>query len=243
MIESSRWPVHAVLGRVHGLPLSSRGREFCANRCIDPEVAFMFGVRTVKALTVDPEPFSATELSRVTAFQRFLRSNGESLVFPWVDLSGNTLGWKARALSSKAFTIVVSDYGKWYNPLFGLVPDVAMNRFRSLRAAVLVEGELDQLAFSGVGCSVPAMAVGTSGATARQVEWLARFCRTVFLMFDNDAAGRAAASKQFYRFQRVGVRPVLVEYAAKDPNDLVQAGEQYYRSVVEFIDSTAKMCS
>ena len=91
--------------------------------------------------------------------------------------------------------------------------------------AILVEGYLDVVALHQAGCPTAVAPCGTQ-LTVAQVKLLRRYTDQVILCMDADAAGQEAAQKALSLFLREGFGVRWAHLAQKDPDALVQAGQQ-----------------
>src|SRR5882724_4249145 len=131
------------------------------------------------------------------------------LMFPIVDLSGNTIGFGGRLLSS------VEGQAKYINssdsPIFHKGRSVynlgaAREAIHRRDHVLLVEGYVDVIALVEAGIENVVAPLGTA-LTADQVRLLKRFTDKFTVLFDGDAAGIAAAARSFEVFAEVGLFP------------------------------------
>ncbi|HMC05460.1 MAG TPA: DNA primase [Actinomycetota bacterium] len=148
------------------------------------------------------------------------------LVFPTADLSGDVVGFGARALGDEPPKYLNSPETALYHKsklLYGL--DRAKKEMVRAGQAVVCEGYTDVMGLHKVGVG---SAVATCGTALGEDHFatIKRFCDRVILAFDADAAGSFASERGFGIDAKVGVE-VLVALLppGKDPADLALAPE------------------
>jgi DNA primase len=169
------------------------------------------------------------------------------VIFPIRNLAGRVIAFGGRRLreenESEAAKYINSPETAVYKKgreLFGLWE--ARNEIRKQDRAVLVEGYTDctSLVMAGVGIAVASL--GTS-LTTDQARLVKRFTPNVFIMYDGDSAGLAAARRAIDVLLTAGANPrVVVLPENEDPDSFVQkrGGEAAWelinaaRSPVEF---------
>jgi DNA primase len=146
------------------------------------------------------------------------------LVFPITDVSGDVVGFGARALGDEPPKYLNSPETALYHKsklLYGL--DRAKKEMVRTGRAVVTEGYTDVMGLHRVGVT---NAVATCGTALGEDHFatIKRFCDRVILAFDADAAGSFASERSFGIDAKVGVE-VLVALlpAGKDPADLALA--------------------
>lgn len=198
-------------------PAGEEGRLYQAERAIDEEIAARFGLGYAPA----PEEAGWDLLTRHLADNDVSTELAESLgltassdrsrghydqfrgrlMFPVVAPGGSVIAFSGRVVpkfaqradGEKAPKYVNSPESILYKKsktLFGL--DVASGAIRREGRAILVEGNVDVLTMHARGYSETIAPLGTA-LTTPQVELLRRFASTVYLCFDGDRAGAAAA--------------------------------------------------
>lgn len=163
------------------------------------------------------------------------------LMFPIYDLSGRTIAFGGRALSSE-------ERAKYINspetPLFDKSSQMyainwSRDAIRQTRQAIVVEGYLDALIPIQCGVHNVVATLGTA-LTGRHVRQLAHFAGEVVLVFDADQAGAAAAQRALEEFiaQQVSVRVATIP-AGKDPADfcLSHGGEAFKTLIADAPDA------
>lgn len=134
----------------------------------------------------------------------------KAIVFPFRDPKGHLVGAKYRGIDRS------DQWIKGVQPeLYVLDPaDLAKEK------VVIVEGEVDALTLKSLKIPV----VATLGASKCQGLHLLSTHRQVYLGYDMDAAGEAGAEKAAQEIGRY--RCKRVEWKLKDPNDMLQAGQE-----------------
>jgi len=150
------------------------------------------------------------------------------LVFTITDPSGHPIGFSARALGDRE-----EEGAKYVNSpetaefskgkvLFGL--NQARVALSKTREAVLVEGNFDVVSLARLGIDNVVAPLGTA-LTEEHVTLLRRRVDRVVVMFDGDAAGRAAAARSFPLLARAGLAAYTAPLpAGEDPDSLARSG-------------------
>ena len=147
-------------------------------------------------------------------------------MFPFLDLQGRPVGFSGR------YVTPVRDAGKYVNTgdtplftkgchLFGLYQ--AKQTIISTGTVYVVEGQFDVLSMAAAGIRGVVAGSGTA-MTQQQVSLLARFARTVVLMYDADAAGLKATVANCGQLLARGldVRCVIMP-EGRDPDDVARS--------------------
>lgn len=107
--------------------------------------------------------------------------------------------------------------------LYGLYQ--SKDAIRKLDQAILVEGYLDVMSLHQAGIENVVAASGTA-LTKQQLALLSRYTKSIYLVFDADAAGRAAASKGIDLALRAGFDVyVVVLPKGEDPDSFIQKND------------------
>lgn len=169
------------------------------------------------------------------------------VIFPIRNLAGRVIAFSARRLREEN----ESENAKYINSpetavykkgreLFGLWE--ARNEIRKQDRAVIVEGCTDCASLVMAGMPIAVASLGTS-LTTDQARLVKRFTPNVFVLYDGDNAGLAAAKRAADILISIGASPrVVVLPADEDPDSFVQkcGGEAIWellntaRSPVEF---------
>jgi len=180
----------------------SPAREYLAGRGLREEICREFrlglaaggGALTRKALEkgFTVEELQAAGLARASGGDYFERR----LLFPLSDLRGRVLGFQARRLhdddrlQAKYVNTPESVLFSKRSVVYGL--DKARLAIAQEDRALVVEGNTDVIALRQAGV-LPVVACMGTALTEQQLQELARLTRRLWLAFDGDAAGEAAA--------------------------------------------------
>jgi len=142
------------------------------------------------------------------------------LIFPIADWEGNIVAIAGRKVSDKV------QGPKYYNSLYLKAKhlynlDRAIPFMEQSEDVYVVEGQMDVVRMWDHNLR-NVVAVCGSSLTPHQVMLLARYCNKIKLVFDNDEAGRLAASNTLHRYDLMGLAfqtiPLPSEY--KDVDEL-----------------------
>lgn len=195
--------------------------RFLAGKKVDAELAAKLGLVVERRNPSEPaRPGGTVHPDRHFDFFR------DRLMFPIVGPGDRVLGFSGRLLdpNAKDRKYVNSPESPVYRKgetLFGL--PVARPAMRRLERAVLVEGNVDVLALHQAGYEETVAPLGTA-LTPRQVSILRRYVPQIVLVYDGDAAGRAAARKAAEMLAGEDILSRVVELPdGVDPADLMRA--------------------
>jgi len=105
--------------------------------------------------------------------------------------------------------------------LFGF--QLSKNFMKEEKAGILVEGYLDMISLYQAGIRHVAASLGTA-LTEKQVHLLKRFCATIYIFYDSDAAGETATIRNIEKMFEQNVNPrIVVIDGAKDPDEYVRS--------------------
>jgi DNA primase len=150
------------------------------------------------------------------------------LMCPVIVPGSEVVGFSARLLPSpdddrkgaKYINSPESAVYKKSKQLFGL--HAARNAFRSVKRAVLVEGNFDVITMHQAGFAETVAPLGTA-LTDEQASLLVRFTDRVILLYDADKAGHAAALKALQVVMAAGADVYIATLpAGDDPDSLVK---------------------
>lgn len=225
--------------RLHS-PEGRRALEYVRGRGLVPETLEAFGVgyapangRALVELArergLDLRPFEAAGLVRTNDSGRpydFFRGR---LTIPIRDHEGRTVGFGARRLDEgegsgpKYVNTPETPYFHKGRLIYGL--DRALDAVRRARHMVLVEGYTDVMAAHQAGLVNVCAVLGTSTTDDHAALVRRSGARRVSLVFDGDAAGRAAALKALHGLLPLGADlDVVVLASGRDPADVVTEG-------------------
>ncbi len=138
---------------------------------------------------------------------------GKTVAFGGRDLSGDP---KSPKYINTGDTLI---YSKKYN-LFGIYESLAT--LKSEGAATLCEGNFDVVAMHQSGICNAVAPLGTS-FTFDQAKLLGRYCKTINIVFDSDAAGQASTGKALVICQGLGIdNRVKTIMGGKDASEVVE---------------------
>jgi DNA primase len=153
------------------------------------------------------------------------------LLFPLADPRGRILGFQARRLRdddplpAKYVNSPESPLFQKGAILYGL--DRARTAIQVQDRAIVVEGNTDVLALRQSGLEPVVASMGTA-LTERHLKELSRLTRRIWLCFDGDAAGEAAALRGMEMAARQGFAVKIVALpGGKDPADLAAEFERW----------------
>jgi DNA primase len=157
------------------------------------------------------------------------------LLFPIHDLQGRIVAFGGRVLDDSLPKYINSPETVVYHKgqtLYGLYQ--ARDAIRHNGEALVVEGYFDVLALHRAGFSGAVATCGTA-LTADHARLLKRYADKVFLIFDEDAAGRKATFRAMDALLPVGLAVNVVAMpAGEDPDSLLKAeGEEGFRSCLD----------
>jgi DNA primase catalytic core len=214
-------------------PAGEPGRSLLTDREVSEDTARHFGLGYAPAggnfatfLRKRGYPVAEAEAAGL------LRRDGsdyfqQRLMIPIRDERGRPVAFTAR-------TVLLDEVRKYLNTpetpayiksrvLFGL--DVARSGIEKQGMAVLMEGQFDVMVAHQHGVSNVVASSGTA-LTPEQVMVLKRFTDELLLVFDNDRAGRTAASKavDLVEGQQMRARIGRIPGSSKDPDEFLRAG-------------------
>jgi len=144
-------------------------------------------------------------------------------VFPLLWSGGRVVGFGGRALDDSEPKYLNSPETRVYHKghyLYGLAQ--ARSALRASREAILVEGYMDTLSLYEAGFHNVVASAGTA-LTIEQARILSRYADRVFVAYDGDAAGIAAATKAAELLVRLGVKVRIAEFPdGADPDSFVR---------------------
>lgn len=161
----------------------------------------------------------------------------ERIIFPIQGLRGETVALAGRILpeydSGKVGKYINSPETLVYHKsssLYGM--SVTKEFIRSIKTAVVVEGELDFLSSWQAGVKNVVAIKGTA-LTAEHVRVLSRFAQTLIMALDSDFAGNSAALRGLTLAQNSGLEIKVVNLGKyKDPDEMARAEPKTYQDAV-----------
>ena len=149
----------------------------------------------------------------------------DRLVFPLLLPGGRVAGFGGRSLGDQEPKYLNSPETRVYHKgryLYGLAQ--ARTAIRATREAVLVEGYMDLASLHEAGFTNAVASSGTA-LTPDQATIIAKLADKVFVAYDGDAAGTAAAVKAAELLVTLGLKVRLVRLPdGSDPDSYVRAG-------------------
>ncbi len=145
------------------------------------------------------------------------------LMFPVFDVNGEVVAFSGRRLNEederKYINTSDTPVFKKSRVLFGL--NIAKNSESG--SLVLCEGSPDAIAMHQAGFDNAIATLGTA-ITSEHARIIARYCRTVYLAYDIDKAGRRATLKGIELLNQVGVDTKIINLGteAKDPDEFIK---------------------
>jgi DNA primase len=148
----------------------------------------------------------------------------DRLIFPLLWTGGRTVGFGGRSLGEQEPKYLNSPETRVYHKgsyLYGLAQ--ARPALRASREAVLVEGYMDLLALWDGGFHNVVASAGTA-LTPEQARIIARYADRVFVAYDGDSAGKAAAIRAAELLVRQGVKVRVASFPeGSDPDSFVRS--------------------
>jgi DNA primase len=148
----------------------------------------------------------------------------DRVMFPVIDIWGNTLAFSGRVLTSEAGPKYInSSETKFYTKgkqLYGL--HAAKQAIQRAEQAFLVEGNFDVVTLHAKGLQTAIAPMGTA-FTEDQARLLSRYTRRVVLLFDGDRAGEEATLKAIAALEAAKLEGVVVRLEpGQDPDSFVR---------------------
>ena len=159
------------------------------------------------------------------------------IMFPLISTTGEVLGFSARRLNE-------NDERKYVNtsdtPVFKKSKFVfALNMAKAHGASELImcEGCADAIALHQAGFDGAVATLGTA-ITPEQSRTLAKYTKKIYLCYDSDSAGQAAAEKGIKLLTQLGISSKVVEVkGAKDPDEYIKKfGAEGFRKLISSAD-------
>ncbi|MEK7531180.1 MAG: DNA primase [Patescibacteria group bacterium] len=159
------------------------------------------------------------------------------IMFPLRDIAGRVVGFSGRIFEDDPkhpqAKYLNSPDGVLFNKsrvLFGL--HEAKKHFRTLKSAMLVEGQMDLLMVHQAGYG---NAVATSGTafTDEHAKIIKRYTDNLLIAYDNDDAGILAARRAAELALPMGCIVKVVTFGGKDPADALLASPQKFKDAVK----------
>lgn len=160
----------------------------------------------------------------------------DRIMFPIVNLHGQTVGFTGRLLHDKPNTgkYVNSPETPIYNKsqvIFGLFQ--GKNLIRKENCAIVVEGNMDVISCHQAGF-IQTVATSGTALTDQQLFILQRFTNNLIFAFDSDAAGSQATKRALELALNQGFNVKIANLgSAKDPDELIKRSIGLWEKAVE----------
>jgi DNA primase len=145
------------------------------------------------------------------------------LIFPITDQRGRMLAFGGRSVGDEEPKYLNSADTAIYHKgetLFGL--NHSKDSIKKSKTAIMVEGYFDLITPFQAGIENIVATLGTA-LTTQQCKLLARYCDTVILGFDADAAGGVAAERSIELLRVQGLKVKVAKLSGgKDPDDIIR---------------------
>ncbi|MCX6582118.1 MAG: DNA primase [Candidatus Aminicenantes bacterium] len=164
------------------------------------------------------------------------------IIFPIYSESGALIAFGGRTIfddPSKYLNSPDTPLYKKSNHLYGF--NHAKDMIREKKSVVLVEGYFDMVSLYQNGAQNVVASLGTA-LTEQQIYLLKRFCDAIYIYYDSDKAGIAAAVRAIEKMFEQNINPYIIAAAdAKDPDDLIrQKGLKAFLQLLEQADDGFK---
>ncbi len=219
-------------------PEGEFARSYLANRQFESATIKRFGIGYAPNSPYGRAPLCEYLMSKgFTPFEiksAFLGGEGKNgrmydmfrhrVMFPIFDANGEVVAFSGRRLNDndeerKYINTSDTPVFKKSKVLFGL--NIAKNTDSG--TLILCEGAPDAIAMHQAGFDNAIATLGTA-ITSEHARIIARYCRTVFLAYDIDKAGRRATLKGIDLLNQVGVDTKIINLGteAKDPDEFIK---------------------
>ncbi len=157
------------------------------------------------------------------------------VVFPFVDTSGNFVGFSGRGLEDESPKYINTPETEAFHKgkvLFGL--DKAKMEVKRNQLGILVEGHMDVISAHQSGF-LNVVGTGGTSLTSDQLKLLKKFTPDVALCFDTDLAGLEAAIRGIEVAENLGMnlKVVVIPKPYKDLDECVRADASMFGKAVE----------
>lgn len=171
------------------------------------------------------------------------------VMFPFINLQGNIVGFGGRTLS-------VEDSRKYLNTKDTVVYKkssflFSMNFAKTMaskqRRILLCEGNMDVVSLNQAGFENSVATCGTS-ITSQHALVLAQYCNEVIICYDADGAGQKASDKAISTLSQAGITTRVIKMeGAKDPDEyILKFGKERFKHLLDnssgAVDFNLKRC-
>lgn len=184
------------------------------------------------------EGYTEQELIDASLISRSQKNNNtydffvNRAMFPFIDLSGNIVGFGGRALSDddKRKYLNSKDTQVYSKNRFLFSMNFAKNNAAKNKQILLCEGNLDVISLNQAGFENAVASCGTA-LTPQQVKLISQYADEVTICYDSDEAGQKAAAKAINLFAEVGIKTTVLKIPnAKDPDEYIKKyGPEHFR--------------
>lgn len=227
--------------------LDQTARDYLQQRGISAETSHFFGLgfaptawdnlfKHLVSRGVDPRAIEKTGLAlpregKNSYYDRF-RSR---LIFPVTDQRARVVAFGGRSLGSEEPKYLNSPDTVIYQKgetLFGL--GLTKDEIKKAGRAVMVEGNFDLITPFQAGIKNIVATMGTA-LTLHQCKLLTRYCDTIVLAFDADAAGGTAAERSIELLKSQGLKVKVAQLTGgKDPDEIIRkAGASVFKNCLD----------
>ena len=225
-------------------PQGGAARDYMAKRRIGPATAKNFGIGFA------PDTWDSLEKAMrekgYTDFELFdaglVRKGNKGgyydtfrnrLMFPFIDVRGNVIGFSGRILGDGEPKYMNSPETLVFNKSRNLF---ALNLAKKSKSGyiILSEGNIDVVSLHQAGFDSAVASLGTS-LTPEQARLLSRYTNQVIIAYDNDGAGIKAAQRAIGILEKLDLKvKVLRMSGAKDPDEFIKLkGADAFRNLLE----------
>lgn len=202
------------------------GREYMAKRGILPETAKAWGLGYCPVGYV-PKCY-ADRLRTLPSKSRFWEKMHGRITIPIADSSGNIIAISGRAI----YPVNEAKYMHYVFPTSKILFGLWMNRKNifDLNTVVFVEGQLDVITSwqSGMKCTVSCFG---AHFTEYQLALAARYTNKVYILFDDDEAGKTGAKASISKISHNNIVKVVLSDSSllqgKDLDEYIRSGKDW----------------
>ncbi len=222
----------------------SQARTYLESRRVAPEAAERFQIglaprdgdlqKVARSAGLSAQLLLAADLIRTGDRGEAYATFRERLVFPIRDASNRCIGFGGRALGDSPAKYLNTAQNELFNKsrcLFGI--PLAREEIRRRGRVIVVEGYTDCIACHQYGFANTVATLGTA-ATVEHMRALRRYVDTAILLFDSDAAGKAAAERALAVGLQQNLTIKIAQVAeGKDPAEyLLRAGPEAFSDLL-----------
>ncbi len=190
----------------------------------------------IRSKKPEPEALEKSGLFFTGKSGELLPKFWDRVTFPIADARGIVRGFGGRILDDRSDSAkyINSEDSPVFNKRFLLYGfHLAKAAIQKSKSVIIMEGYMDVIMAHQYGFH---MAVGSMGTalTKEQVTTIKGMVETVYLAFDNDAAGQTAIEKSIELLSQEGIATRILSMPKKDPADtLLAVGEAGFQALIE----------